>query len=188
MRSDRGRLAAVLLAAVLGSCAASTTPNANPLVAVSQPSPRFVGLVGRRFQHSPPFLGVSDTNYFCLRSFVDRRNGDAVHQLYVADSYSGAKRDWNAAHDPAGNALKFVRISRNEISCDGGCSYAEEFAADLPEDELRASPEGLQVTFTARSGAKKTIYIPGAQITAQLAAVDAERRMRPSTAAAPHTP
>jgi hypothetical protein len=142
-------------------------------------------LVGQRYQHAPPFLGVSDTNYFCLRSFVDRRNGDAVYQLYVADSYSGAKRDWNAAHDPAGNALKFVPISRNEIICDGGCSYAEEFAADLPEDELRASPEGLQVTFTAHSGAQKTIYVSGAQIAAQLAAVDAERRTRASTAAAP---
>ena len=28
----------------------------------------------------------------------------------------------------------------NEITCSGGCSYAEEFAADLPEAELRASP------------------------------------------------
>ncbi|HEY1301245.1 MAG TPA: hypothetical protein VGF07_12160 [Stellaceae bacterium] len=181
---------AVAVAAALGGCAAAPGPAASrsagsaaPVVAASAASPVFVALVGPRFQHAPPFLGTPDTNYFCLRSFVDRHSGEAVHQLYVADSYAGAKRDWNAAHDPAGNALRFVGISRNEIDCTDGCSYAEEFAADLPERELRASPEGLTVTFTARSGAQKTIFISGRQIAAQLAAADAERRAPSSTAA-----
>lgn len=183
MISGRGRLGAILLAALMGGCAAGVPPKANAVTAIDQGSPRFVGLVGQRYRHAPPFLGVPDTNFFCLRSFVDRRNGDAVYQLYVADSYSGAKREWNAAHDPAGNTLKFIHISADEITCDSGCSYAEEFAADLPEEELRASPEGLKVTFTARSGAQKTIYVSGVQIAAQLAAVDAERRARSSAAA-----
>src|SRR5215471_11548734 len=122
---------------------------------------RFIGLIGTKAQHAPPFLGVPDTNFYCLRSFIDRQTGEALHQLYVSDSYSGAERHWNAARDGAGQRLRVVEISQEEITCSGDCSYAEEFAAILPESALRASPQGLGVTFTARSGAEKTIFVPG---------------------------
>src|SRR5579864_2063869 len=86
---------------------------------------RFLELVGPRRQHDPPFLGVPGTNYALLRSWIDRRNGETVHQLYVEDSYFGGKREWNAAHTASGAELTFVPISLNEISCDNNCSYAE---------------------------------------------------------------
>jgi hypothetical protein len=133
---------------------------------------RFVGLIGTKAQHAPPFLGVPETNFYCLRSFVDRQTGETLHQLYVSDSYAGEERHWDAARDGAGHALRFVEISQERITCDGGCSYAEEFAAVIPESELRANTHGLKVIFTARSGAEKTITIAGSQITAQLAAID----------------
>ncbi|HYZ41057.1 MAG TPA: hypothetical protein VE687_10595 [Stellaceae bacterium] len=147
-------------------------------------------MIGTRMQHAPPFLGVPETNFYCLRSFVDRQTGETLHQLYVSDSYSGAERHWNAAHDGAGHPLRFLDISAQEITCTGGCSYAEEFAADIPENELRANPQGLKVTFTARSGAEKTIQVSGSQIAAQLAAVDARRNPAPPVAnrAAPAVP
>jgi hypothetical protein len=183
----------VLLTAALAACAEPT-----PLEAPAQSggadaratvaddsSPRFIGVIGTRAQHSPPFLGVPETNFYCLRSFVDRRTGEVRHQLYVSDSYSGAERQWNAAHDAAGHPLRFLEISRDEISCEGGCSYAEEFAADIPENELRDNPQGLRVTFTDRSGDEKTIDVSGGQITAQLAAVDARRSPAEPAAASP---
>jgi hypothetical protein len=71
--------------------------------------------------------------------------------------------------------LQFVQISRDEISCDAGCSYVEEFAAILPESTLRASPGGLAVTFLSPSGDEKTIVISGDRIAAQLAAINARR-------------
>lgn len=145
---------------------------------------RFVGLIGTKAQHAPPFLGVPETNFYCLRSFVDRQTGETRHQLYVSDSYSGAERRWGAARDEAGHALRFVEISRNQITCDAGCSYAEEFAADIPENELRANPRGLKIIFTDSSGAEKTITVSGSQITAQLAAIDA-RQNPPSAAPKP---
>src|SRR5262249_49079032 len=98
-----------------------------------------------------------------------------LHQLYISDSYSGAERRWDAARDAAGRALRFVEISRDRITCDGGCAYAEEFAADIPESELRANPHGLKVVFTANSGAEKTIAVTSNQIAAQLAAIDAKQ-------------
>ncbi|HEY1431560.1 MAG TPA: hypothetical protein VGF39_08035, partial [Stellaceae bacterium] len=59
------------------------------------------------------------------------------------------------------------------------CSYAEEFAADIPESELRANPQGLKVVFTAGSGAEKTIAVSGGQISAQLASIDSKQSPAP---------
>jgi hypothetical protein len=192
----RGRtLIAALVGASLTACA-----QAPPAEAPAQPSAaavapargdipsRFVGLIGTRAQHAPPFLGVPETNFYCLRSFLDRQTGETRHQLYVSDSYSGPERRWDAARDGAGRTLRFVEVTRHEITCDGGCSYTEEFAADIPASELRANPNGLKVTFIAQSGPEKTITISGSQITAQLAAVDAVHNPALSTAAPPSPP
>jgi hypothetical protein len=192
-------LFAVSLGAALAACAqpSAQAPSqpadaAGPAAAAApdDPSPRFIGVIGTRAQHSPPFLGVPETNFYCLRSFVDRQTGETLHQLYVSDSYSGTVRHWTAARDGDGRPLRFLEISQHEITCKGGCSYAEEFAADIPESELRANranPQGLSVTFTARSSDEKTILLSGSQITAQLAAVDA-RRNPAQPAAAQATP
>jgi hypothetical protein len=131
---------------------------------------------------------VPETNFYCLRSFLDRQTGETRHQLYVSDSYSGPERHWDAARDGGGRTLRVLEITRHQITCDGGCAYTEEFAADIPESELRANPNGLKVTFGAQSGADKTIAISGSQITAQLAAVDAVHNPAVPIAAPPSRP
>jgi hypothetical protein len=180
MTFRRRRLVAMCLGVALSSCAeiapqqpATGTP---PIVAAREDSSqRFITFVSPKAQHTPPFLGVPETNFYCLRSFVDRRTRETAHQLYVTDSYFGAERGWNAARDNAGAPLAFIAIGQDEITCDAGCSYVEEFAAKLPESALRASPDGLAVTFSARSGDEKTIVVPAEQLAAQLAAIDARR-------------
>lgn len=179
--------AAVLLGGVAGACAPLTPPagpgpapvaaTGAPAVAVREHvSGRFIALIGPRAQHDRPYLGTPDTNFFCLRSFIDRQSGDARHQLYVAASYD-RERDWDAAHDAAGQPLTFIPISRYEIACDGPgkCSYAEEFAATIPEGELRGNPRGLAVSFVDRAGDAETIDVSGEQIAAQLAAVQTHK-------------
>lgn len=184
-------IAGVLLLLALAGCGnltAAPAPNpqaANEVTQMVEQNGKFIQLVGPRLQHDPPFLGVPGTNYDLLRSWVDRRSGETVHQLYVEDSYFGGKREWNAAHTASGAKLRFVPISLNEISCDNNCSYAEEFGADLPEALLRASPQGLTVGFAAKSGAKLTIAVPPELIQKQLAATDAARAPLSKTAAAP---
>ena len=141
--------AALLLAAALAGCGgvASTPPGGAPAagrqpteIAVStEQGGRFIGLTGPRRQHAEPFLGVPDTNFYALRSWIDRQSGETVHQLYVSDSYAGPPRDWNAARDAQGRPLRFIPISKNEITCQPSCSYAEEFAAAIPETELRSA-------------------------------------------------
>ena len=192
----RGRgILAASLGLALAACAQPPPPEApaQPSAAAVAPAredapSRFVGLIGTRAQHAPPFLGVPETNFYCLRSFLDRQTGETRHQLYVSDSYSGTERRWDAARDGRGRGLRFVEISRDQITCDGGCSYVEEFAADIPESELRANPQGLKVTFAAQSGTEKTITVSGSQITAQLAAVDAVHNAALPTAAPPSPP
>jgi hypothetical protein len=163
--------------------AASTPAAAMPAVR-EQLTGRFVVLIGLKAQHAPPYLGTSGTNFYCLRSFIDRRTGESVDQLYVSDSYDGTERSWDAARDAAGRPLVFIPISRDKIICDAsGCSYAEEFAADIPAAELRASPQGFAADFTDRAGDRKTITLSADQIAAQLAAVDAQLKAMPSAAA-----
>lgn len=183
-------LLAALLGAVLTACAqtppaeAPAQPSAGAVALARGDIPsRFVGLIGTRAQHAPPFLGVPETNFYCLRSFLDRQTGETRHQVYVSDSYSGPERHWDAARDGGGRTLRVLEITRHQITCDGGCAYTEEFAADIPESELRANPNGLKVTFGAQSGTEKTIPISGSQITAQLAAVDAVHNSAPPSAA-----
>ena len=183
---------AALLGASLTACAQAPPPEApaQPNAAAVAPArgdipSRFVGLIGTRAQHAPPYLGVPETNFYCLRSFLDRQTGETRHQLYVSDSYSGPERRWDAAREGAGRSLRFLEITRHQITCDGGCSYVEEFAADIPESELRANPNGLKVTFGAQTGTEKTITISGSQIIAQLAAVDAVHNPALPTAAPP---
>ena len=182
---------AALLVSGLAACAGGTvpgttpgtgalpTPGENPNTAITVDrvqDGKFLSFVGPKTQHDPPFLGVPNTNYDLLRSLLDTRTGEVANQLYVEDSYAGAHRDWNAAQDASGHPLRFIPISNSEITCENGCSYAEEFAAVLPEPLLRSGTGGLMITFIAKSGNHTVIQIPGSQVAAQLAAVDSARK------------
>jgi len=194
MRIAIGLFAAPALLAVLSACAGlPATPAASGQLATAvarsvDQGGRFIALVGPRRQHAEPFLGVAGTNFFALRSMIDTRNGETAHQLYVEDSYFGAERTWETARDSQGGKLRFIAISKNEITCDNGCSYAEEFAAVLPETLLRASPQGLAVSFAAHSGATKTVAVPGDLVLNQLTAVAEARASLPTASATPPPP
>jgi hypothetical protein len=188
---SRGKsITALLFAAALPACA-QLPPPAPPATAAIRPperqqAARFVDIVGPSKQHDPPFLGIAYTNFYCLRSFLDRQTGAVANQLYVADSYFGAERHWNGAQDGAGHRLPFVLVSSNKITCEKGCAYADEFAATLPETELRSRDGDLLVVFTARSGDGLTIALSGGEIAHQLTAVAAARKgLLPQTAATP---
>jgi hypothetical protein len=183
---------AVAAAIAVSGCAiegppAPTQP-ANAVTLTKEKDGRFLVLSGPRLRHAEPFLGIASTNFYLLRSFIDARTGETVHQLYVEDSYPGAERNWNAARLAAGEPLRLVPISKNEITCDAGCSYAEEFAASLPEPLLRANPQGFTVVFSARSGIARTITVPGDLVAKQLAAIAQLRAAAPTAAAAGSAP
>jgi hypothetical protein len=191
MKTPIALVAAAFLPIALAGCAGlSGAPPPDVLAAAAvtksiEQGGKFIALVGPRRPHGAPFLGVFGTNFDALRSWIDTRTGETVHQLYVEDSYFGAERNWEAAHIQGRQALRFVPISKNKITCENGCSYAEEYAATLPEALLRASPRGLAVSFTAHSGAEQTILVPGDLIARQLAAVDMARATLPTASAAP---
>jgi hypothetical protein len=191
MKNSIALVAAAFLLAALAGCVGSSDglpPNvlaAGGVTRSEEQGGRFLAFVGPRRPHGEPFLGVPGTNFDALRSWIDTRNGETAHQLYVEDSYFGAERNWEAARILGGETLRFIAISKNEITCENGCSYAEEFAAALPEALLRASPRGLAISFTAHSGAARTILVSGDLIQKQLAAVDEARASLPTASAAP---
>src|SRR5260370_19569918 len=150
--SRAGRLLGLIGAMALAGCGdlAGIWATAEPADAVTRTQEqggRFVTLAGPRLQHAEPFLGVADTNFYLLRSMIDTRSGEIAHQLYVEDSYFGAERGWNPPRDATGQPFRFIAIGQNEITCETGCSYAEEFAAVVPEALLRASPQVGTVVF-----------------------------------------
>lgn len=161
----------------LGACARLPPPLPSPVPGVAARRtalPRTVGLIGPKRQHAPLFLGVPGTNFFVLRSWLDRWTGRAATQLYVSDSYRGPERVWDAARGPAGTVLPFAAIDREQIDCRGGCAWTEDFAAELTARELTA-PDGLTVIFSARSGATMTIAVTPRQLRLQRAAIAAVR-------------
>jgi len=176
--------AGALLALAMGGCAALQSeeklppvaqPEAQPVQLTKQQNGRFIAFVGPRRQHTEPFLGVSDTNYFALRGWYDNKTGEVAHQLYVEDSYDGKPYLWDGAHDTDNTKLHFIPISRNEITCEGHCSYADEFAAELPEDYLRAHEKGMAIIFTTSDGKALTVAVPTELIVAELNAVESVR-------------
>jgi hypothetical protein len=188
--------AAALLALALGACAMlqpneklPAPPEAQGVELTKEQGGRFIAFVGPKLQHTQPFLGVGDTNYFCLRSWLDNKTGETAHQLYVADSYYGSPYKWDGVRDKDNKALRFVAISRNEISCDQGCAYADEFAAALPEDYLRAHSGGLDLTFTSSEGKTLAVAMPASLVAVELNAIDAVRaKIAANTPAPPAAP
>jgi hypothetical protein len=185
----RRHLVAFLALCALSSCTGMAAPpaveNPNAVKVTQQQGGKFIVVAGPKRRHAEPYLGIASTNFDLLRSFIDTRNGGVAHQLYVQDSYGGRTRNWNAARLATGQSLRFLPITVSEVTCENGCSYAEEFAAALPEPLLRASPQGLAVVFTSRSGNEKTIVVPPDLIAQQLAAVAEARAARPAAVAAP---
>lgn len=178
-RQCTGPVAATVLALALAACAPLARPALpSPVAGVAirrTPLARYVEIIGRKRQHAPPFLGVAGTNFFVLRSWLDRRTGHASTELYVSDSHHGPERVWQSAFDSAGRALQVYPIRSARITCIGGCSWVEDFAAGIPARDL-APGTGFAVRFVARSGASLTIGVPAAAVEAQRAAIAAARR------------
>jgi hypothetical protein len=188
----RSAACTALLGLALAACAATTSGGADhdagggSKIAVREDiSGHFIALIGPKRQDDPPYLGTPYTNFSCLRSFIDRRTGETAQQLYVAASYD-RNHDWTAAYDSRGRSLKFLPISRFPIACQGkaDCSYAEEFAAKLPQNELEENPQGFSVTFVAKNGDKQTVAVSSSQVAAQLTALTAYRRAAKQVSAA----
>lgn len=196
IKSGHGAFFMMILGALaLGGCAGlhpeeklPPQPQAPEVTLTKQQGGRFIAFVGPRKQHTEPFLGVEDTNYFCLRSWLDNKTGETAHQLYVAYSYYGGPYLWNGVYDTANAKLKFIPISRNQISCEQGCSFADEFAAELPEDYLRGHPGGFAVTFTSANGKTLGIDVRPELVAAEINAVDAVKEVAAKAAASPPTP
>jgi hypothetical protein len=198
MSSRRRRaIVAAFVGTVLAACApvapsvdtgAANSTGAAGVTVREHLSGRYIALIGPKAQHDPPYLDTPETNFFCLRSFIDSQTGETADQLYVVASYD-SKRDWDAAHDGSGQGLKFIPISRYKIACqeEDNCSYAEEFAAAIPESDLRQNPQGLSVTFTDRAGNAQTINISAEQIAAQLAALAEHQKPGRDAGAAPES-
>lgn len=127
--------------------------------------------------------GTSDPRYG-LRAML-RRDGSLIrdHNLYISTGYapvtsgSGiliAPRDYVQTVAPAGHALRYNGVFRDNHPCQGGegCSPTEAFSARVPDELLRSGLDSLTVRLAARGGTDATITVPGEVIGAFLTTVD----------------
>lgn len=184
--------AGAALALIVGGCTVlhsdeklAAQPQAPAVELTKQQGGRFIAFVGPKEQHTAPFLDVDGTNFFCLRSWLDNKTGETAHQLYVEDSYEGGPYLWDGVYDTDNAKLKFIPISRNQISCESGCSFADEFAAELPENYLGAHKAGFAVNFTSSNGKTLTVKVSPEMVAAEIAAVDTVKEVAAKAAANP---
>jgi hypothetical protein len=168
--------------------------HAQPLVTIqSDKFSKLVTFEGATFgKHS--LLG---TNYFHhIRSWVDRDNGIAQHQLYVNILYGDARRGYDRAANDDAQDMPVTRISfEKDRGCKGICSYSETIGIDLPESLMETkAASGFQIKLYAHSGDSLVLDIPAAEIIPQLKAIDAYRHGnttssdKTATASSPTTP
>ncbi|HEV2301073.1 MAG TPA: hypothetical protein VGR91_05830 [Stellaceae bacterium] len=195
MTRRRHVLVAALAGLAVSACAVkpqspTAEKAATPVVVVREDvSARYIEFIGPKILYAEPFLGVPDTNYFALRSWLDKRTGVVTHQLYVSESYVGARRTWQSARDGKGDPLPIAAIGNHKIACRPSCSYTDDFAATLPDALLRGSPGGLAVTFVAQGGSLKTIAVPAEVVQVELATIDTwRRRLEPVKTASTASP
>jgi PDZ domain len=118
-----------------------------------------------------PFGGTS-RNWF-IRSWLNKSDHTATHQLYVATSYLGHWRFWDIAADDHAGSHPVVIIDRTVEDCSGMCSYDETVGVDLDDAFLRAnSASGFQIKLTAKSGDELILTVSPDQIQPLLAAID----------------
>ncbi len=133
-----------------------------------------------------------ETNFFCLRSFHrppnrrDRRPALCLENLsdwsraIGTPRMDGIRAGAEIHSDPA--------ATRSSCREEGNCSYAEEFAAAIPESDLRQNPKRLSVTFTDHAGDAQTINISAEQIAAQLTALAEHQKPGRDAGIAPGSP
>jgi hypothetical protein len=134
-----------------------------------------------QFESFVKFQGIeerypgSEFNSYLLRSWVNKTNNQAKHQLYVSNYYNGSWTVWVNANSQDAQPLEFVSISRDVIFCgaDTGCSYSEQFGATIPDTMLKTHQDGFSVKFYAKTGKEMVITLTSQQIRQQLKAIEA---------------
>lgn len=126
--------------------------------------------------YTPP---DTKTERIALRSMIDKRSHDVMHDVIVVDNYNGDWRFWESANGEGGEPLQFASWSRDVEHCAGGrygfCMLRETFGAFLTDSLLRAHRTGYAVKFYARTGTTFVAPLTEPVIAANLAAVDSIR-------------
>jgi len=132
--------------------------------------------------HFPPGTGLGShankrTQYF-LRSIVDKETKSTTHQVYVVYKYGeGSWRFYDRASVKGGDSFEVVKIDRDVICNEYGCSYTEQFGIIVPDKYLRNNLEGFIIKASSKSGYDILIKVSDRQIAEQIKAVDSQKSL-----------
>jgi len=121
----------------------------------------------------------SYANRTFIRSWVNKRTGFVMHQLYVWIWYRGDSHYFRFANNEDAQPLGFTEISTDVISCrdiSRGCVMSESFGVDLSSAQLAANPLGFGIKCYAKDGSSIIVQVTQTQIREQLQAVQRIQR------------
>lgn len=108
-----------------------------------------------------------------VRSFIDKKSGVTTHQLYVSMYYKSDWRFYNRATNERGEAVEFLEINRDVVTCASSpCLLSEVFGIKISEKELRTAQGPIKFQASSKSGHKQIITVTQGAIMQQIEAVD----------------
>ena len=176
----------VALMLVLSACAPVQTA---PVVSTDKFS-KNITVTGITAESIGGTFVMPDDAKWNLRSWVGKQSGVTTTQLYVSNQYSASSwKFFDVAADQDSTSLAFSQISRDVLTCQGGCKYDEEFGADIPQAALeKYAATGYQVKFSAHDGSSLVVTVTPQQISQQLAAIAAAAPQAPAVPTPPVAP
>jgi hypothetical protein len=130
----------------------------------------------RRIYAGPP--SFSETSRFPfvdnetarLVAFKDKATGQVTHAVTLMVMYSGGWRFYESVSLPGGTTVSLHEVKRDVNACMGaGCTFTEQMALELTDDQAQAARSGLQFRVNARSGHSNIITLPGEYVRGFLA-------------------
>lgn len=109
-----------------------------------------------------------------LVSTYDKKSKSVDHAVILANHYQRSGwRHWSSATSSKSERMNFTVINRDVGSCRGGCSYLEQVAAILSDDQsARAMTEGIAVRFRAQDGMYWDVAFSPEEFNDQLSRLD----------------
>ena len=189
------RAAAFLLLAALAGCggmaggppggAAAGGRQPTAIAVSTEQGGRFIGLTGPRLQHTEPFLGVPARISIRCARWIDRRKrrdrASALCRRQLCRNAARLECGARCAGPPAAlhpDQQKRDHLSAELLLCRG--IRRRDPRSGIAQRDRRADRH-----LSARSGAQKTIAVPGELVRAQVVGLDRVRAGLATAAAAP---
>ena len=105
-----------------------------------------------------------------LRTFYNPKTRTANNQLFVIIYYSHDWRIYYSVYSRDNSPYRFIPIA-DDVWCNRGCTYTEQFAIAIPVDDMAQHPGGMDFRVYCKKGDPLIIHLTSEQIRLQLESI-----------------